>query len=287
MAYEKQTWECGDVISAEKMNHMEDGIANAGGGGDAGYECVEGTVTEFEGSVTPSDEGGNYIGAITTNNPLEAQTITVYVDGEKYEMERVTVAPTYYFYGELDENTHTPTFTHYPIFITPTSRGNSVKFKTLKEYNIKIEQQGRSVNITDCFSAAVNKAVDLGYECDGDNVKVTNCFEKAVKRAMPPQDEQFLVVTRQGEGYTPAFDTIVYSDVPVLFFEDGNSSHPARLVPLYHYETSSEGEDYKYVCGEYTETVASNKDITQIVNHKYLFLEDGTIEETVATYTLK
>ena len=32
MAYEKQTWECGDVITADKMNHMEDGIANAGGG---------------------------------------------------------------------------------------------------------------------------------------------------------------------------------------------------------------------------------------------------------------
>ena len=26
MAYEKQTWNTGDVISAEKLNHMEDGI---------------------------------------------------------------------------------------------------------------------------------------------------------------------------------------------------------------------------------------------------------------------
>ena len=32
MAYTKQTWECGDVITAEKLNHMEDGIANSGGG---------------------------------------------------------------------------------------------------------------------------------------------------------------------------------------------------------------------------------------------------------------
>ena len=32
MAYEKQTWVNGDVITAEKMNHMEDGIADAGGG---------------------------------------------------------------------------------------------------------------------------------------------------------------------------------------------------------------------------------------------------------------
>lgn len=29
--YEKQTWNTGDVITEEKLNHMEDGISNAGG----------------------------------------------------------------------------------------------------------------------------------------------------------------------------------------------------------------------------------------------------------------
>lgn len=28
MAYEKQTWKTGDIVSSEKLNHMEDGIAN-------------------------------------------------------------------------------------------------------------------------------------------------------------------------------------------------------------------------------------------------------------------
>lgn len=31
MAYEKQTWVTGEVITKEKLNHMEDGIANNGG----------------------------------------------------------------------------------------------------------------------------------------------------------------------------------------------------------------------------------------------------------------
>ena len=30
MAYEKQTWVTGEVITKEKLNHMEDGIANSG-----------------------------------------------------------------------------------------------------------------------------------------------------------------------------------------------------------------------------------------------------------------
>lgn len=29
MAYEKQTWATGDTITAEKLNHMEDGISNS------------------------------------------------------------------------------------------------------------------------------------------------------------------------------------------------------------------------------------------------------------------
>ena len=33
MSYTKQTWQTGEVITATKLNHMEDGIENAGGGG--------------------------------------------------------------------------------------------------------------------------------------------------------------------------------------------------------------------------------------------------------------
>ena len=32
MSYTKTTWANGDIITAEKLNHMEDGIENAGGG---------------------------------------------------------------------------------------------------------------------------------------------------------------------------------------------------------------------------------------------------------------
>lgn len=33
MAYTKQNWECGDLITADKMNHIEDGIEEASSGG--------------------------------------------------------------------------------------------------------------------------------------------------------------------------------------------------------------------------------------------------------------
>ena len=43
MAYEKQEWKTGDVITEGKLNHMEDGIANSGGGSEAllvGYDIL-------------------------------------------------------------------------------------------------------------------------------------------------------------------------------------------------------------------------------------------------------
>ena len=36
MSYEKQTWQNGDIITADKLNHMEDGISESGSGEDSG-----------------------------------------------------------------------------------------------------------------------------------------------------------------------------------------------------------------------------------------------------------
>lgn len=46
MSYDKNTWAKGDVITANKLNHIEDGIENAGGGGGV-LVCTEnGTVLD-------------------------------------------------------------------------------------------------------------------------------------------------------------------------------------------------------------------------------------------------
>lgn len=45
MAYEKQTWAAGQTITAEKMNHMEDGILNnQGAKGDTGPAGADGAA---------------------------------------------------------------------------------------------------------------------------------------------------------------------------------------------------------------------------------------------------
>lgn len=51
MAYEKQTWEDGNIITAEKLNHMEDGIENSSASSESPIEVIfvegsDGTVTQ-------------------------------------------------------------------------------------------------------------------------------------------------------------------------------------------------------------------------------------------------
>lgn len=45
MAYEKQTWQCGDTVTADKLNHIEDGIA----------ECCGGSALEVTATIQTSD----------------------------------------------------------------------------------------------------------------------------------------------------------------------------------------------------------------------------------------
>lgn len=49
MAYTKNTWKTGDIVSSQKLNHMEDGIANSEnvfivGGVSFGNSGIEGTL---------------------------------------------------------------------------------------------------------------------------------------------------------------------------------------------------------------------------------------------------
>ena len=58
MSYEKQTWQSGDTVTSAKLNHMEDGIASAGGGG------LLVTATKDENDVVTLDRKWSEIAAV-------------------------------------------------------------------------------------------------------------------------------------------------------------------------------------------------------------------------------
>lgn len=78
MSYEKQTWVTGDVVTADKLNHMEDGISNSGGGGTGGGDMFVVYVT-----ATPIVDGNGYTFATETAYAdvlaaLEAGKVVIY-----------------------------------------------------------------------------------------------------------------------------------------------------------------------------------------------------------------
>ena len=85
MAYEKQTWVTGEVITKEKLNHMEDGIANSSSGTNTeiiklgtvnmGGGTIGGAVYSFSGSM--STDNNKTIGEIIGDKTIIATMLVV------------------------------------------------------------------------------------------------------------------------------------------------------------------------------------------------------------------
>lgn len=57
MAYEPKTWACGDTITADDLNHIEQGVAEAGGGGGGldSFDVIQTGESQYTSSMSYSD----------------------------------------------------------------------------------------------------------------------------------------------------------------------------------------------------------------------------------------
>ena len=160
MAYDKHTWTCNEPITVERLNHIEDGIANAGG--DCGYECEETITLLTEETVTTELEGNEAYGDFSYSQLIDADSITVTFDGVEYECE-VNYYDGEYSYGALyDDNLGTYDWSEYPFavssFITDSPH-TTLCTQTAGTYTIKIEVEEEIITTTPCFDKA------RGYSC--------------------------------------------------------------------------------------------------------------------------
>lgn len=112
MAYEKQTWTTGEVITQEKLNHMEDGIANAGVGNYEfpTYPIIAGVWgspeeiirnVEFETIATPG--GDKYYGCLKLPAAISLKAGDILISAEEYTASSVPQSVTY-AKGTVTEN---------------------------------------------------------------------------------------------------------------------------------------------------------------------------------------
>ena len=166
MAYDKHTWTCDEPITVERLNHIEDGIANAGG--DCGFECEDGWVTLTEESVTTAEvESGSgiYVGDLSYSQLIDADAIRVTFNGTEYICSNVTEEDGG-LYGAADG------WSTYPFLLesdsNPYGASTSLETEVAGTYTVKIEVAGGTVvTTTPCFDKA------RGYWCEDEIVTLT------------------------------------------------------------------------------------------------------------------
>jgi len=108
--YEKQTWKNGDIITEDKLNHMEEGISTGGG------IYTYGEVPLFDGEVTTVlDDMPCAGGEITLQGKLPKTDIHVTFNGQDYTLPYGYIEGPGGHWGELADNA--PSFTNYPVFV--------------------------------------------------------------------------------------------------------------------------------------------------------------------------
>lgn len=156
MAYTAKEWNCGDKISVNALNHIEQGVADA----QNGYECnsSEGTVI-FDGNVTIEydSQGDYYSGSISYNEFIDFDLLKVEFDGSEYWCyKQAGAVNNENFYGDKNFAMRPFNIVSYQDSVSTTNNINAdgpgtVSLK-LTGYNVDIS------DMTPCFRTAVREA---------------------------------------------------------------------------------------------------------------------------------
>lgn len=160
MAYTPTEWKNGDVITAEKLNKLEDGINSI----DIGYETINTEKTILSGRF--SFGRGNYNDLIS--DTLDYDYICIELDSQSYVLPRVSNGTGNYYIKYGDWNNTTPDYTIYPIAICRS------QWQSYDQYTINI--------YTDAFRGDFNLKDTKIYYLEK-TVVVNNDFTLAVKEA--------------------------------------------------------------------------------------------------------
>lgn len=161
MAYTPKTWVCGEVINADSLNNMEEGIQEAL---QSGYECTETEVVFFNGSITTVAQGGMNMGMFTPSQLISGDALTVTMNGTEYELPKGDLGGGQVYYGEFSGM---PVFTNYPCLVIPDGASGIFATENAGTYTVKMSGFAESVTTTECFSKAVKKFT-LKHILDGE-----------------------------------------------------------------------------------------------------------------------
>lgn len=200
--YTKNTWQTGDIVSSEKLNHMEDGIADA----QNGYtiETTETVIVPQQSVTTVEVEGfisGNLTGIVSL--PTIGDTVKVTFDGADYEVTVIEYEGTVM----LGDFTEAPDFTRYPFVINLIDLyGGVIATETAGTYTVKVLGTTKTATVDDDFAEAVKTVDAMGefhinftyddvlytYGCDKTFAETLTAFNNGQKIVAHYNDESLL-----------------------------------------------------------------------------------------------
>lgn len=113
MSYTPTNWQTGDVVTAEKLNKLENGVASGG-------VYTESETVRFSGEVTTENAEGMGYADIECELSDAPEQITVVFDGTEYTVSKSDIGGENFAYGGIGETG--PDFSEYPFAIAVTKQ---------------------------------------------------------------------------------------------------------------------------------------------------------------------
>lgn len=171
MAYEKHTWSCGETVTADLLNRMEEGAEDA----QNGYECTEERITVFEGNVTTEEDEGDYIGAFETTSPLDGDSIIVIFNNTEYELPKSRLSR----YGEW--GSYSPDFTNFPCAVEVINNTLARLWtESAASYSVTVKNVNTVIRTSECFDNAVKELASY-YAVEVDSSYVASSGQHIIR----------------------------------------------------------------------------------------------------------
>lgn len=245
MAYTKTDWACGDKITAEKLNKIEQGIVDA----QNGYECTTTRTVFFEntGVTVEVSSGDDRASVLLGSQFLDADSIVLTVNGVEYEYDKVVktgLSGSYNAYGKDDAN---------PFWLESDFSDETPRLdfyvRQSGTYNIKIETVEESATTTPCFEKAVESVVGgasgaliVKYDHDSDGQQYYDKTWQQVKDAFDAGLPIYLHLEGVSSDTRQYFDHLSFKSgsLAVTFddFSGGNTQLLAENVNGFLYKSS-------------------------------------------------
>lgn len=138
MSYTPINWQTGDIITAEKLNKMDNGWSAQ-------------TTQLFSETVTTVADEPDAFGTLAYSNEINATQLTVTFNGTDYKCERVDIDDGIYSYGDADGS-----YSVYPFRIVSANGVNTLSTENAGAYTVAAGVV--EIEISDNFESAVVEA---------------------------------------------------------------------------------------------------------------------------------